>query len=318
MDFCLTDDHLDLRDGIRAFLQDRFPLEAVAGRENTQRVVDPATWRGLAEMGVFSMADHGLDARAAAIVFEELGRFLVPGPLVGTCIGAPLLGVDGGSMMIGIFEPSNAVAVVEHADQVDTLLWFDDNRLCLVDPETLGLKALSRPVDALSPVFETEVTTPDAKIINTGEQASRSRAKAVVLTASLAVGVAAMATDVANEYAKQREQFGRPVGSFQAVKHLLADMLVRVEVARAAVHAASCALDGVSEDDLYRAASVAKILAGEAALFCGKTGIQVHGGMGFTWEVHAQRFWKRAVVLEVTLGDADHHAELVAATLVGG
>ena len=80
------------------------------------------------------------------------------------------------------------------------------------------------------------------------------------------------------------------IGSFQAVKHLCADMLVRAEVARAAVYAAAVALDGRSDDDPARAAAVAKVMAGDAALANGKSGIQVHGGIGFTWEVDVQRY----------------------------
>ena len=118
-----------------------------------------------------------------------------------------------------------------------------------------------------------------------------------------------------NAYAKHREQFGRTIGSFQAVKHLLADMFTKAEVARSGVHAAACALDGASSDDPDRAASAAKLLAGEAALFCGKTGIQVHGGMGFTWEVDAQRYWKRACVLDTHFGSGDEHALRIAALL---
>ena len=81
------------------------------------------------------------------------------------------------------------------------------------------------------------------------------------------------------------------------------------------LNAAACAVDGASDDDATRAASVAKVMAGEAALFCGKSGIQVHGGMGFTWEVHAQRYWKRAVALDNSYGIIDHHAAALAATL---
>ena len=123
------------------------------------------------------------------------------------------------------------------------------------------------------------------------------------------------ATELATEYAKEREQFGRAIGSFQAVKHLCADMLVRAEVARAAVYAAAVALDGRSDDDPARAASAAKIMAGDAAIANGKSGIQVHGGIGFTWEVDAQRFWKRATVLDTHFGNSDEHAEAVASTL---
>ena len=127
------------------------------------------------------------------------------------------------------------------------------------------------------------------------EAADRAVLVGTVLTAALQLGLALRGTELATEYAKEREQFGRVIGSFQAVKHLCADMLVRAEVARAAVYAAAVTLDGRSDEDPARAAAVAKVMAGDAALANGKSGIQVHGGIGFTWEVDAQRFWKRAV-----------------------
>jgi len=138
---------------------------------------------------------------------------------------------------------------------------------------------------------------------------------ACTLTVAESVGTMRRLLEMTVEYAKARTAFGRPIGSFQAVKHLLADMLVKAEVARAAVYAAACAVDGASTDDEVHAASVAKVLAGDAALFCGKTGIQVHGGMGFTWEVDAQRYWKRASVLDTHFGNSDEHAVAVAASL---
>src|SRR5205814_1371057 len=102
------------------------------------------------------------------------------------------------------------------------------------------------------------------------------------------------------------EQFDRPIGSFQAIKHLLADMVVRVEVARAAVYAAGAHLDA-PDDTVDRSISVAKGLAGEAAIANGKTATQVHGGMGFTWEVDVHLYLKRAWVLDTHFGTSEHH-----------
>jgi alkylation response protein AidB-like acyl-CoA dehydrogenase len=96
---------------------------------------------------------------------------------------------------------------------------------------------------------------------------------------------------------------------------MAADMLVKAEVARAATYAAAVNLDGNGDDDLDRAVSVAKMLAGDAALFCGKIGIQIHGGMGFTWEVNAQRYWKRAVVLDTHYGNSEMHADALAGSM---
>ncbi len=319
MDFWLTDDQADLQAGIRSFLDGRYDLEVTAAREETDAVIDPAGWSDLAEMGVFSLVRDGLDLRAAAIAFEELGRSLVPGPLAATFVAAScdaLASAADGARIVGLFEPQGELAMVEHPMQVTDLVWFADGEVRHVDPATLSLTPVTRDLDPLSPVASTTDLAPAFDVIATGDDARRMHSDATLLTAAVAVGVSAAATDLATAYAKEREQFGRPIGSFQAVKHLLAEMFTKTDVARAAVHAAACALDGASNEDPTHTVSVAKVMAGDAALFCGKTGIQVHGGMGFTWEVHAQRYWKRAVVLDATLGSSDHHAELVAASLL--
>jgi alkylation response protein AidB-like acyl-CoA dehydrogenase len=121
--------------------------------------------------------------------------------------------------------------------------------------------------------------------------AARLRREAALLTAAQQLGSAARTVEMAVEYAGRREQFGAPIGSFQAVKHLCAQMLVRAEVARSAVYAAS-----VTERDLE--VSAAKLLADEAAVRNARDCLQVHGGMGFTWEadvhLHLKRAWLRA------------------------
>jgi alkylation response protein AidB-like acyl-CoA dehydrogenase len=113
-------------------------------------------------------------------------------------------------------------------------------------------------------------------------------------------------------YAKEREQFNRPIGSFQAVKHILADMFVRQEVARASVYAAGATVDQPDVGDLERAVSSAKITAGEAGLKNSRACIQVYGGMGYTWEVPAHYYLKRTWVLSTVFGNLEEHEERVA------
>ena len=113
-------------------------------------------------------------------------------------------------------------------------------------------------------------------------------------------------------------QFDRPIGSFQAIKHILADMLTRTEVARAAVYAAGAHLDAPAVAGLDRSVAAAKIVAGEAAVANGKAATQVHGGMGYTWEVDVHLFLKRAWLAETQFGSADTHADRLAATLAAG
>ena len=244
------------------------------------------------------------------------GAALVPGPLVATFLAAPWIdGAATGETIVGRFEPGTPVSVVEHPADLDALFTLAADGVRRLDPAAIATTAVERPVDALTPLGIVTGDVPDGDVIADAATAERARLVGTVLTSALQLGLALRATELATGYAKEREQFGRVIGSFQAVKHLCADMLVRAEVARAAVYAAAVALDGRSDDDAARAASAAKILAGDAAIANGKAGIQVHGGIGFTWEVDAQRFWKRATVLDTHFGNSDEHAEAVAAML---
>jgi alkylation response protein AidB-like acyl-CoA dehydrogenase len=306
---------------MRAFLDGRFSLDTVRGIEATGRL-DRDRWRELGDTGVFSLtlpeADGGLELgiSEAALVFEELGRALVPGPLVATFLAAPFVdGAAAGEVIVGLLEPAEPVSVVEHQPDLDVLLVLDGSGIRRVDPSAVATTAVGRPVDALTPVWVVDGAVPDGEVVTDAATAARMRLVGMVLTSALQLGLALRATELATAYAKEREQFGRVIGSFQAVKHLCADMLVRAEVARAAVYAAAVALDGRSDEDPARAAAVAKVMAGDAAIANGKSGIQVHGGIGFTWEVDAQRFWKRATVLDTHFGNSDEHADAVAALL---
>ena len=321
MDFWLTDDQQALADMVATFAADRFPLDGTAAAEDGDgALVDAGRWRELAGLGVFSLVEDGLGVREAVVVFEQLGRALVPGPLVGTWLAAGLVpGAADGSVPVTLFEPQPDATLVEYADVAPRALCFSGDAVWSLPTAALDTVAVERPLDSGAPVWLVHGTVDPSElggeVVAEGDDAQRLGRTGTVLTAALLVGVAAAAGDLATAYAKEREQFGRPIGGFQAVKHLCAEMLVRAEVARSAVYAAGCALDGASPDDPGRAVSVAKCVAGEAALANGRWGIQVHGGMGFTWEVHAQRYWKRAVTLDATFGTADHHAELVADAL---
>jgi alkylation response protein AidB-like acyl-CoA dehydrogenase len=153
---------------------------------------------------------------------------------------------------------------------------------------------------------------PRGEQVGDAATATKLRLDGTVLTAALMVGSAQAVTELAVEYAKERVQFARPIGSFQAVKHILADMQTRASVAQAALYAAGVMVDDPEVGDPVRAASAAKITAGEAAILNGKSAIQVHGGMGFTWEVDAHLHLKRAWFLDTTFGSVDHHSDALA------
>jgi alkylation response protein AidB-like acyl-CoA dehydrogenase len=161
--------------------------------------------------------------------------------------------------------------------------------------------------------------TPEARLGTPGDAgallAALLRAGAVGAAAGL-LGCARRCLDMSVGYAKVREQFGQPIGAFQAIRHRLAEMLVEVENAHVATYYAAWAVDAQAEDALL-AASVAKAYAGEAARkVCGEA-IQIHGGIGFTWEYDLHLYVKRAKALEAQYGDADHHRELIVRQLAG-
>jgi alkylation response protein AidB-like acyl-CoA dehydrogenase len=284
--------------------------------------VDRERWRDLGRAGVFALrlpeseGGVGLGPTGAALVFEELGRALVPGPLAASHLAAGT--VDGAAMgdrVVGLAERGPTVTVVEHLEALDVLLVADEEGLWSLAPGSFEAEPVPAPLDPLTPLHRV-AELPQGEAVAGPEEAARWRLEHGMLTAAFAVGIASAATDAAVAYAKERHQFGRPIGSFQAVKHLCADMLTRAEVARAAVYAAACALeDDETEWDAGRTASSALLLATEAALLNGKDCIQVHGGMGFTWEANVHLYVKRAAVLRTRLGGADAHAEAVAAAL---
>jgi alkylation response protein AidB-like acyl-CoA dehydrogenase len=332
MDFELSDDQVALVDGIRSLLQGRFDIETVRATEHTGGV-DRAGWNELAETGVFSLvvpeADGGvgLGYGDAVLVFEELGRALVPGPLIGTFLAAGLVeGAAGGEKLVGIVERSGASGrasgqaqnglpdVVEHLDSLDVLLVLDADGVWQVDPSTLTSTPFHMPLDPLTPASVVDALPQGDKIGDAGVAADL-RVKGAVMTAAFQLGLAEGATELATAYAKERQQFGKPIGQFQAIKHICADMISRVEVCRAVVYMAGVCLDDPEVGDPARAASAARIVADNASSENGKDCVQVHGGMGYTWEVDAHLFVKRAWALATTFGSADEHAERLALTI---
>jgi alkylation response protein AidB-like acyl-CoA dehydrogenase len=295
VDLDLSDDQVALRDGIAAMLASRVPIARVRAG------FDRALFDELADAGVFSLRADGFGWSDCAVVFEQLGRACVPGPLVASLL-------VGGGRIAGVLERG----WVEHIDALDLVVVPGRGTL---DARTLDAEPSPWPLDPATPIARVDAVPSD--VVTAGIDWTEWRRAGAVLTAALQVGIADRLTEMTVAYAKERTQFDRPIGAFQAIKHLCADMLVRTEVARAAVYAASAhldAADGVPGVD--RAISGAKALAGEAAIANGKTATQVHGGMGFTWEVDVHLYLKRAWVLDTHFGSSEHHADAVAAALV--
>lgn len=319
MDFELSEDQEALVDGVRSVLDGRFGIADV--RSMIDGGLDRGRWGELGATGVFSLAldeadgGVGLGWADAVLVFEQLGRNVVPGPTVATAISAGLVdGAATGEAVVGAIERHEGEALVEHAGDLDQLVIYDDAGLWLADASSLEFEIAPRPLDPLTPVGHLRAGLPQGDRIGDADASLDFQRRGAVLTSAIQLGLAGGATDLAVAYAKDREQFGKPIGSFQAIKHICADMLGRLEVCRAAVYMAGVTLDDPVVGDPDRALSVARILADHTSSANGKDCVQVHGGMGYTWEVDAHLFLKRAWVLEPAFGSADHHAEWMADT----
>lgn len=325
MDFRLSDDQIALQGSLRSFCRGRLALETLRELER-KGAFDRALWRELAEMGVFALrlpearGGVGLGAADAVLVFAELGRSLAPGPLAWTQLAAPLVeGAATGEVVVGGLDlagPQPGPLLIEHAESLDVLLVLRRDGLERLDARRAlgGAEPVTVPLDPLTPLHRVAALPPGERIGDSAA-AARLRLEGAALVAGQLLGVAEAALELAVDFAKTREQFGRAIGSFQAVKHLCADMFVRQELARAAVWAAGATLDDPGVGDAARAVAAAKITAGEAALRNTRASIQVHGGMGYTWETPVHYYFKRGWVLESLFGTCEEHAERVAGGL---
>ncbi|MFE6092088.1 acyl-CoA dehydrogenase family protein [Streptomyces massasporeus] len=249
--------------------------------------LDRALWRALGDLGFFSLrlpeADGGvgLGLPEAVLLFEETGRALVPGPLVATHLAAGAVpGAATGETVVAAVD----AGLVEWLEEAD-----------VVRGDLTGAVPL-RSIDPLTPLHRVPAgwVAPDPV--------------AVLLTAAEQLGTAGRVCELAAQHARAREQFGRPVGAFQAVAHLCAGILVRAETARAAVYAAAVTADPAD-------IAAARILADEAAVRGARDCLQVHGGMGFTWESEVHLHLKRAWVRTQRAGGVTESEEALAAAL---
>ncbi|NUR03473.1 MAG: acyl-CoA/acyl-ACP dehydrogenase [Streptomyces sp.] len=254
---------------------------------DAQPRLDRARWRALGELGFFSLrlseADGGagLGLPEAVLAFEEAGRALVPGPLVATHLAAgEVPGAATGEVVVAAADGR----LVEWLDEAD-----------VVRPGAEGAVPL-RSVDPLTPLHRVPAPAPSDPVAD-------------LLTAAEQLGTATRVCESAVQHARAREQFGKPIGAFQAVKHLCAQMLVRAEVARAAVYAAALTAD---RSDI----AAARLLADEAAVRGARDCLQVHGGMGFTWDSEVHLHLKRAWVRAQRGGGVTESEELLAADLM--
>ncbi|MCJ1681490.1 acyl-CoA/acyl-ACP dehydrogenase [Streptomyces sp. APSN-46.1] len=315
MDFQPTRDQRDLRAGVRELLARRYGREALRAAVESGTAVDRDLWRELGAAGFFALrlpeaeGGVGLGLPEAALLFEEAGRALLPGPLVATHLAAGVVpGAAAGTAVVTAFDlgelgdlgdlggrggrgglggrGGSLVAYLGEADAV------------------LGAPLLPSG----EPVRSADPLTPLHRVASAGD-VSAYRETGALLTAALQLGSALRTVELAVRYAGEREQFGQPIGAFQAVKHLCAGMLVRAEVARTAVYAAAVTADAGE-------IAAAKLLADEAAVGNARDCLQVYGGMGFTWEADVHLHLKRAWVRAEQWRTAAEAEELLAAELL--
>jgi alkylation response protein AidB-like acyl-CoA dehydrogenase len=329
----------ELRASVRGMLADLCTPSAVLTRTGTGEPVDLKLWRVIAkDMGLAALAvpeaDGGAGAsfREVAVVLEELGRCVAPVPYLGHAViatatllacGRPDL-LSGSVALAAPFASFTCTPIAEHVTGVADALTADI--LLVPTPDSLvavpAAETVRVPVVSLDETRRLcDITFPSG--VRGEVLASGSRAVAAVeaglragaaLLASEQLGVAQWCLDTTVAYVRERYQFGRPVGSFQAVKHRLADVWVSVAQARAvARYAAACVANG--DPDAAVAASLAQAHCGPVAVAAAEACIQLHGGIGFTWEHPAHLYLKRAKASALALGTADQHrsrlAELV-------
>ncbi len=320
MDFRPSEEQRDLKQGIASFCAARCS-DAELRRIDEAGGFDLVLWHDLADLGAFALTvgeaeqGLGLGLADAVLVFEALGQHLVPGPLVFTQLAAGL--VDGamtGECVVGGLDLKSdwrTPHLIEYKEQLDALLLLREDGVYRIAPDEVRGAPVALSLDPLTPVFHAEALPQGDKIAD-ADRARQLRLEGTSLAAALLLGIAESTLEIALAHAKQREQFGRTIGSFQAIKHLLADMFARQELVRASVYAAGATLDDPAVGNVEQAVRGAKLLAAEVAVENARTCIQIRGGMGYTWEVSDHYYLKRAMVLQNTFGDDRDHAEMIA------
>jgi alkylation response protein AidB-like acyl-CoA dehydrogenase len=257
-----------------------------------------------------------------AVVAEQGGAVLA-GPSLLTAARAAVLLAGSPDLAAQLADGSAALAVVDgpvtgSSPSIDAagatlFLGLDDGALVVGEGEA----AAGPPLDATRGLASVRLTSRRVLAEDAAQLWARARQVAAVVLAAEDLGTADAAVQMAVGYAQQRETFGRRIGSYQSVKHMLVDAWVGVDQLRSLVWWAAWAADAAPEE-LPLAASAAKAHAAEVLERAAETCIQVHGGIGFTWEHDAHLYWRRAKVDRLLLGDAAEHLDAVARLAVDG
>lgn len=345
MRFGLTEEQRELRDTVRDALADLCPpatvraawVEADADPETTPRDTVRGLWPELAALGVFGVmipepaGGLGMGPVELTAILEQLGHAGVPGPVVETAfVGAPLLVASGGSgqdVLSGVLtgttllsaafgrEEPTPPSYAAHGADAD-LLWLPDaDHLALV-PRHAARCVAQRSVDHTRGLARADWNGAGALPgrVNPAQRAAAFD-RGALGTAAMLFGIGRRLSDMTVEYARVREQFGRPIGSFQAVQHHLADVAIALHFARPLLYRAAWAVS-VEHPRADVAVSAAKLRCSVAAATVGRVALQVHGAIGYTTECDLHLSLKRAWSLSAAWGDdAFHRARIGEAVL---
>lgn len=342
-----TDEHRDLRDAVRAFTAKAAPEQVLRAAVDADVEQLPPFWAELADQGLLGahlperVGGGGSELMELAVIVEELGRGLVPGPFVPTALAGEVLrragherwlgdlaagaraaavGLDAGTLVLEresgktVLRGRSGAVLGGHVADVLVLPAADRGGTSWVVLPSSELNVerppSHDPTRRLAVMDADEVVLPSEAVLEL--DADLPRELAAVLLAAEASGIADWATTTAAEYAAQREQFGRAIGSFQAVKHRCARMLARGEQARVCAWDAARAASGDDPQQAAMAAAVAAATSADAAFEVAKDCVQVLGGIGFTWEHAAGLYLRRAQTLRAVLGSGEHWRRRVA------
>jgi alkylation response protein AidB-like acyl-CoA dehydrogenase len=326
--FGFTDEQLAFRDGVRSLLADACPPAAVRRAWEDGPGYDATLWVALGDMGVLGMlapeaaGGLGMDEVDLVLLLEESGRVALPGPLVEqAAVAVPLIAATGRDDLISaLVGPAVAGrAVVTASDRAGRVGWAAgadaavilDGSAVLLAPPVAGA-----PFACVDRSRRDTAVSVELSVALAGVDVALALDRAALGTAAQLCGLAAHLIDVTVAYASERRQFGAPIGSYQAVKHHLADALLLLEHARPPVYRAAWS---VAKELPTRArdVSMAKVMANRAAGLAARVALQCHGAIGYTWEHDLHLWLKRVWVLERAWGGTEHHRARVADAVLG-
>ena len=335
MDFAFSEEPQLLRASARDSVADRFPPDRVVSLADGDAGWDPATWKELAEMGwLDARPDSGLGVLEHAVLAEETGYGLLPAPFFSTVgLAWPLLDdalrsavcagersatvARGGEVTAAGDRLTGVVALVPDLTSVTDVVVVTGAGCYAVDlTEHADVVVPRSTMDRTRRLGELHLDgTPARRLDPPATALDDVRRRSLALASCEAVGVAQRAFDLAADYTKTRQQFGRIIGTYQGVSHRVSNIFVAVQLARSLAYWAAWAVsEGDPQQDV--AVAAAKSAATEGAVFACENAIQAHGGIGFTWEHVLHRFYKRAQWLEAFDGYGRTHRSRIAAAIL--